>query len=231
MLARSRQTLARTTRSLPVASTVARASSRPLTLSASSQLRRIPPSPCTLVRALTTTSPQLRHSHSKQPDSRPTRACPSCSAPIPLSASPCPACSALIPIPTGLSLHSLLEISDPIPTNTGAGAKEAVGARNPGDGAMYDIRAELSRLPAHGYDLEPRSLRNEMLKRQALLHPDRHGSGDVDLAAELSGRVNKAYEVLANPQTRAEYIVSESLGRWRAARVGSLRLCERSRCI
>jgi molecular chaperone HscB len=90
-----------------------------------------------------------------------------------------------------------------------AEAKEAVGARNPGEGRPFDIAAELARLPAHGYDLDPRALRLEMLRRQATLHPDRN-SGEVEMAAALSARVNKAYEVLANPQTRAEYIVSWS---------------------
>lgn len=50
-----------------------------------------------------------------------------------------------------------------------------------------------------------------MLKAQTKLHPDRYGSqGEnvVLLARELSGRVNEAYGVLANPLKRAEYIVS-----------------------
>ncbi|BEJ13672.1 hypothetical protein CspHIS471_0308460 [Cutaneotrichosporon sp. HIS471] len=72
----------------------------------------------------------------------------------------------------------------------------------------YDIAAELASLPAHGYDLDPRSLRLEMLRRQASLHPDRNRN-DEDMAAALSGRINKAYEVLANPQTRAEYILKQ----------------------
>ncbi|KLT45942.1 hypothetical protein CC85DRAFT_306428 [Cutaneotrichosporon oleaginosum] len=143
------------------------------------------------------TTPRLR---------APTRPCPSCGAAIPLPASPCPSCASLIPIPPGLSLHSLLSLSDPIPAP--ASAKEAVGARNPGEGRPFDIAAELAALPAHGYALDPRALRLEMLRRQATLHPDRN-SGDVEMAAALSARVNKAYEVLANPQTRAEYILEQ----------------------
>jgi len=73
-------------------------------------------------------------------------------------------------------------------------------------GNSFDIPAELDTLPAHGYDLNARDLRNRMLKRQAALHPDRHSG--TDLAAQLSARVNKAYETLASPLRRAEYIVS-----------------------
>jgi curved DNA-binding protein CbpA len=50
-----------------------------------------------------------------------------------------------------------------------------------------------------------------MLGRQRELHPDKFASrGDrvVQMARELSGRVNKAYDVLGNPLKRAEYIVS-----------------------
>lgn len=50
-----------------------------------------------------------------------------------------------------------------------------------------------------------------MLGRQRELHPDKYGSkgeGVVALARELSGRVNMAYETLADPLRRAEYIVS-----------------------
>ena len=53
-----------------------------------------------------------------------------------------------------------------------------------------------------------------MLKRQTVLHPDRfvnQGERVVSLARELSGRVNEAYSVLADPLKRAEYIVSLSL--------------------
>jgi molecular chaperone HscB len=73
-----------------------------------------------------------------------------------------------------------------------------------------DIPAELSTLPAYGFDLDPRSLRNTMLTRQRDLHPDRYasqGAKIVDLARELSGIVNEAYAVLADPLKRAEYIV------------------------
>jgi molecular chaperone HscB len=49
-----------------------------------------------------------------------------------------------------------------------------------------------------------------MLVRQRDLHPDKFGSSGervVSLAKELSGRVNMAYEALADPLKRAEYIV------------------------
>ena len=49
-----------------------------------------------------------------------------------------------------------------------------------------------------------------MLQRQRELHPDKfssRGSVVVQLARDLSGRVNDAYSVLADPLKRAEYIV------------------------
>lgn len=125
----------------------------------------------------------------------PTRECPACHKPIPLPASPCHSCGALIRIPQGLSLHSLLSVSDPIPV---AGKPK------------FDIQAELEHLPSYGYDLDPRELHIQFLRRQRDLHPDKHGAigNDVDLAADLSGEVNKAYETLKSPLKRAEYIVS-----------------------
>ncbi|TXT10878.1 hypothetical protein VHUM_02383 [Vanrija humicola] len=122
--------------------------------------------------------------------SAPTRPCPKCAAPIPLPASPCPKCGGLVPIPAGLSLHSLLDVSTPLPGTNG----------------RFDIVGELDRLPAHGYALDARDLRNRMLRRQRDLHPDKQAA-EVELAADLSGRVNKAYETLASPLRRAEYIL------------------------
>lgn len=52
-----------------------------------------------------------------------------------------------------------------------------------------------------------------MLKKQNVLHPDRYvnqGERVVSLARELSGRINEAYAVLADPLKRAEYIVSHA---------------------
>lgn len=147
-------------------------------------------------RALRTTTPLSRTITARINSSAPTRACPSCGAPIPYPASPCPSCAALVPIPPALSLHSLLDVSTPIV--------------NPGGKDTFDIPGELSTLPAHGYDLSPRDLRARMLKRQAALHPDRHNG--VDLAADLSGMINKAYETLANPLKRADYIVCFTAG-------------------
>jgi hypothetical protein len=87
-------------------------------------------------------------------------------------------------------------LSDPVPAAAGSAP------------APFDISAELDTLPAHGFTLAPRDLRDRMLKRQAALHPDRHGGGD--LAATLSARINKAYETLVHPLRRAEYIVSKT---------------------
>lgn len=50
-----------------------------------------------------------------------------------------------------------------------------------------------------------------MLLRQRDLHPDKFaqaGEGAIELAKEVSGRVNGAYAVLGEPLRRAEYVVS-----------------------
>lgn len=126
-----------------------------------------------------------------------TRSCPGCSTPVPLPSSPCPSCSKLLPIPNGLSHHSLLFLSQPQSSST--------------RGAV-DLPLEFSKLPAYGFDLDVKDLRNKMLRRQMELHPDKFSGADQDvlLARELSGRVNGAYETLRDPLRRAEYLVSHS---------------------
>lgn len=145
-------------------------------------------------RAIAVAARRPNSTSTSQP--QPTRECPACHKPIPLPASPCPSCGALVRLPPGLSLHSLLAVSTPIPI--------------PGPQPKFDIPAELERLPCYGYDLDPRELHIQFLRRQRDLHPDKHGAAgnDVDLAASLSGAVNKAYETLKSPLKRAEYIVS-----------------------
>lgn len=148
-------------------------------------------------RASMSTIPQARRGYTTT--TTPTRPCPSCSAPISLPSSPCPSCSTLIPIPTGLSPHSLLNISQPVPSSSAFSTP-------------FDLPAELTRLPAYGFDLDVKSLRGKMLKRQMELHPDKFSGEEraVALARELSGRVNGAYETLRDPLRRAEYLVSST---------------------
>lgn len=160
----------------------------------SSSLRTYAPSPAPAALRLAAQAQVRFNSTSNVPPSqvKPTRPCPSCGAQIPFPASPCPSCGGLVNIPHGLSLHSLLGVSDPIP----------VGEQHP----TFDVGAELKALPSNGMELNPRDLRMRMLRRQQDLHPDRH-HGD-HLAEDLSGRINKAYETLASPLKRIEYIVS-----------------------
>lgn len=167
------------------------------------------------------TSSSYRYSstdtHSRPASSRTlTRSCPSCGSSVPLATSPCPSCSTLLPLRLDLSLHSLLDLSSPV-AKSGAAATAAAESS-----IDLDIPAELAELPSLGFDLQPRSLRNTMLFRQRDLHPDKYaGAGGggrggggglsggemVELAKELSGRVNGAYAVLSDPLKRAEYIV------------------------
>jgi molecular chaperone HscB len=153
-------------------------------------------SPVCRFRPIAIVSP--RYSSSASSSTSPTRPCPKCQTPLPLPTTPCPSCSTLLPIPDGLSHHSLLGLSSPIPAS-------------PAFSTQFDLPAELSTLPAHGFSVDVRALRGQMLKSQTQLHPDRYGSqGErvVSLARKLSGRVNEAYATLADPLKRAEYIVS-----------------------
>ncbi|EAL19148.1 hypothetical protein CNBH2470 [Cryptococcus deneoformans B-3501A] len=128
----------------------------------------------------------------------PTRTCPSCSRPVPLPLSPCPSCSSILPLPSNLSHHSMLYLSAPI-SNSGSPA------------GPFDIPQELAHLPCNGYTVDKADLRSNWVRRQRELHPDKYstrGDGVVDLARELSGRVNEAYAVLGDDLRRAEYILS-----------------------
>ncbi|WWC94869.1 Fe-S protein assembly co-chaperone HscB [Kwoniella sp. B9012] len=141
-------------------------------------------------------SARVRTYHSTSPPEPPHHQCPSCSRPIPLPLSPCPNCSALLPLPSTLSHHSMLYLSAPI---------------GPSPNGPFDIPRELGHLPSHGFGLDKSDLRSRWVRRQRELHPDKFTSkGDkiVDLARELSGRVNEAYNVLGDELRRAEYILS-----------------------
>ncbi len=127
--------------------------------------------------------------------------CPKCSSPNPITQTPCENCSTLLPLPSGLSHHSILDLSTPL-------------AANAAFSSTFDLAKEFSNLPAHGFEVDVKDARQRMLKKQQVLHPDRYtASGErvVSLARELSGRVNEAYAVLADPLKRAEYIVSLQL--------------------
>lgn len=133
---------------------------------------------------------------------QPTRLCSQCGSAVSHTTSPCPDCSTLLPIAQDVSHHSVLSLSEPV-----AGPSSASSSSS----GAFDIPSELAKLPARGFDLDPRDLRQRMLQRQKDLHPDKFGSkgpGAVELAREASGRVNTAYQVLSDPLKRAEYIVS-----------------------
>ncbi|KAK8853213.1 Fe-S protein assembly co-chaperone HscB [Kwoniella newhampshirensis] len=137
----------------------------------------------------------------------PTRACPTCQRQIPLPLSPCPSCSTLLPLPTSLSHHSMLYLSSPVlASSSSAGSGTGTGL-----GGQLDLVAELATISAHGYGLDKADLRSKWVRRQRELHPDKYSSkGDkaVDMARELSGRVNEAYNVLGDELKRAEYLLS-----------------------
>ncbi|ORX40529.1 hypothetical protein BD324DRAFT_574695 [Kockovaella imperatae] len=160
--------------------------------------------------------------------SKPQRACPSCQAHLPVTTTPCSECQKLLPFPSGLSHHSILGERAPFPlpatpfsavsadlscvslSLSSLGLSEPILADS-SSSITFDIPAELSTIPSHGYVLDVREARNKMLHRQRELHPDKFASeGEVivQLARDLSGRVNEAYSVLADPLKRADYILS-----------------------
>ncbi|RXK35903.1 Fe-S protein assembly co-chaperone HscB [Tremella mesenterica] len=144
------------------------------------------------------------------------RRCPSCQSPISLPSSPCPKCSTLIPLPNGLSLHSLLFLSQPIlstsyrSSQTSDEKPQEIVIEEPDlkQENIFDLPSELSSLPARGFILDVRDIRNRALERQKQLHPDKHPSVTGSLSIDLSGKVNKAYEILSDPLKRVEYILS-----------------------
>ncbi|WVR07681.1 Fe-S protein assembly co-chaperone HscB [Kwoniella sp. DSM 27419] len=141
----------------------------------------------------------IRH-NSTDTASRPAQKCPSCSEVVALPTSPCPSCANILPLPSTLSHHSMLYLSQPV----------AASASSTPAGQL-DIPAELAKLPGNGYKLDKGDLRRNWLMRQRDLHPDKYSArGDrmVDLARELSGRVNEAYNVLGDELKRAEYLLS-----------------------
>ncbi len=146
-------------------------------------------------RQLNSTAP----SNPQSPSPNIRRQCPECHTQLPLNQTPCPKCSTLLPLPGNLSHHSILNLSSPIPNSSSTPQKPS-----------FDVAQELRKLPGYGFQLDSRDLRRRMLERQKDLHPDKFQGMGVgkDLAEELSGRVNRAYEVLVDPLRRAEYIVS-----------------------
>lgn len=66
------------------------------------------------------------------------------------------------------------------------------------------------------YDVDPAELRRKLLTLSREIHPDRlAGKPDevVNLSLEIAARVNRAYEVLADPVLRAEYLLELSGGK------------------
>lgn len=61
---------------------------------------------------------------------------------------------------------------------------------------------------APAFDVDVDDLRTRYLRTARLVHPDRlSGDDDGSAALRLSARVNRAYEVLADPALRAEYLL------------------------
>ncbi|WWC64579.1 Fe-S protein assembly co-chaperone HscB [Kwoniella dejecticola CBS 10117] len=150
-----------------------------------------------------------RSYHSTSPPAPPSRICPSCSQPIPLPLTPCPECSNLLPLPSNLSHHSMLYLSSPISASDSSSSSSGSAAGS--TTGVYDLPREFSHLPSNGFGLDKADLRSKWLRRQRELHPDKFtakGEKVIDLARELSGRVNEAYNVLGDELRRAEYLLS-----------------------
>ncbi|WWC72017.1 Fe-S protein assembly co-chaperone HscB [Kwoniella pini CBS 10737] len=165
----------------------------------SSSIRRLPLSPLRILSI--DKSQHIRKYHSTSPPAPPNQLCSSCSKSIPLPLTPCPECSNLLPLPTNLSYHSLLYLSSPIINSES----------NENPKKIFDIPKELSHLPSNGFGLDKIDLRSKWLRRQRELHPDKFiskGEKIINLARDLSGRVNEAYNVLGDELKRTEYLLS-----------------------
>ncbi|KAJ9107390.1 hypothetical protein QFC21_000840 [Naganishia friedmannii] len=127
-----------------------------------------------------------------------TKVCPSCQARLPAAASPCPECKSLVRIPSTVSYYALFGLAEePLP-------EQAISVTN-----EELAQQELRQLEGGGYVLDVRDLRSRYLRRQQGCHPDSYtGQGKIyDLALEQSSFLNKAYSTLADPLSRAQYLL------------------------
>ncbi|WFD35579.1 molecular chaperone [Malassezia cuniculi] len=68
-----------------------------------------------------------------------------------------------------------------------------------------------ARVPRNGWGVDTAELKRQWRRKQALVHPDRminKSAEEQESAAAHSAQVNRAYETLAKPLSRAEYLVS-----------------------
>ncbi|KZV77640.1 Co-chaperone Hsc20 [Peniophora sp. CONT] len=98
----------------------------------------------------------------------------------------------------------------PLPTRLPACPKCRFIQRIPDDYDYYDLlRTNKYENP---FQLNKGNLRRSFLDLQRHIHPDvwaPHGDDKVDVARDLSGIVNKAYNTLLSPLSRAQYILRE----------------------
>ncbi|VDB84485.1 unnamed protein product [Peniophora sp. CBMAI 1063] len=98
----------------------------------------------------------------------------------------------------------------PLPTRLPACPKCRYIQRIPDDYDYYDLlRTEKS---ANPFQLDRGKLRRNFLELQRYIHPDvwsPYGDDKVDVARDLSGVVNKAYNTLLVPLSRAQYILRD----------------------
>ena len=62
--------------------------------------------------------------------------------------------------------------------------------------------------PSGPFIIDPRELRKEFLRLQAVAHPDRHPTHRKNRAEATSARINEAYKTLQNPLLRTQYLLS-----------------------
>lgn len=130
-------------------------------------------------------------SYSTSTLSRPSKACPKCGQLQPIEVTPCSNCRTPIPFPPDLLYHALFGL-----------VPESLLEKPP--------KEILAGLPGGGFDIVPRDVRLRFLKCQQGIHPDSFaGAGEKEhsLAITQSSHLNKAYSTLADPLSRAKYLL------------------------
>lgn len=111
----------------------------------------------------------------------PNKACASCGAPNDAAALQCTQCHTLQPVPGEVNYYDLLGVPR-------------------------------SSVPNHGWSVDPRTLKAEWRQKMAVTHPDRlvaRSEKEQQIGAQQSAIVNKAYETLLRPLSRAVYLLEQ----------------------
>ncbi|KIS66530.1 J-type chaperone JAC1 [Mycosarcoma maydis] len=120
-----------------------------------------------------------RMSFSKISASAPLKSCPNCSHPQPLESLCCPECNTLQPLPSDIDFYKAMDL-------------------------------DLASVPSGGWQVDVSALKRAWRLKMAVTHPDRMvGRSDKEqqIGAQQSALINRAYETLLHPLSRAFYLL------------------------